>query len=424
MRYLVFKIGILLLCFFFLQKGRAFSLEYQFGAQLYERFYIENNYFDSFTGKFDRDETTNIVTVYPDFYLSSGKKIGLYLLADASWIHSWNTDESDEIIVELENAYASMTRNKTSVYLGLQTFQVGRGFIMESDEPGITLKTNWPGRFYSSFQAARIIDTSPLLSILIGYKIGFLENFNIFGTWFNDTDNSFADMLNNQDQALWGLDQTAVESEGDFFYMGTSGEFFIKDVYVSGIFILERGNGTLVLEYPYTAIDFNLSSYLLDIDFGYNLTDRFSAGSFLFVSGGGQNPGKREINAFISPMPYNPRTAIFFNSRFNDQKRWDSLSKEGIRWAGVIAPGVTIDAQLMENFNSELTLAAFFPEKKPSDSQNWYGWEADIFLTYMIRNRHKLFFEAALFQHGDFYKANGQKPDPTTKFLLGIHTFF
>lgn len=424
MRCLTFKIGILLLCFFFLPKGVALSVEYQFRTQIYELFYIENNYFDAFSGKFNRDETTNIVTVYPDLYLSSGKKVGLYLLADASWIHSWNADEPDEVRVELENAYASMIQNNTSIYLGLQSFQIGRGFIMESNEPGITLNTSGPGRFYASLQAARIIDTSPLVSILIGYKIGFLEQFNLFGTWFNDADNSFADMLNTQDQPLWYLNQAVVESKGDFFWVGTSGDFFIKDIYMSGIFIIERGNGTVVLESPYTVLDFTLSSYLLDVDFGVNLADWFSAGAFLFLSGGGQNPEKRELNLFVSPMPYNPRTAIFFNGRFNDQKRWDSLSKEGIRWSGVIAPGVTIDTQLTENFNSEITLAVFFPEEKPSSSQNWYGWEADIFLTYTIRNRHSLFFEAAFFQHGDFYKINGYNPDVTTRFLMGIHTFF
>jgi len=440
MKHFVFKIGALLLYFLILQEGKAFSLEYQFGAQLDERFYIENNYFDSFTGEFDRNDTYNIVTVSPDFYLSSGKKAGLYLLADFSWIHSWDADEPDEINVELANAYVGAVRNKTSVYLGLQTFQVGKGFIMESAEPGITLNTSGPGRFYASFQAARVIDTSPLVSIIIGYKIDFLENLEIFGTWFNDSDNRFADMLNNQgqaltdrwlyqrNQALWVLNQAGlfnfVESEGDFFWMGTSSDFFIKDIYVSGIFIIERGNESVTLEYPSRVLDFHLSSYLLNIDFGYNVTDRFSAGAFVFVSGGDLHPEKRELNVFISPMPYNPRTAIFFNGNFNDQKSSNSLSKEGLRWAGVIAPGVTFDMQPAENFNSELTFAAFFPEKKPYGGQKWYGWEVDILLTYMIQNRHKLFFETAFFQHGDFYTADGQKPDSATQFIMGIHTFF
>jgi hypothetical protein len=433
------KIQIIILCLFTLIPLSGFSLEYQAGLLFDEQLSLANNFFDSTSGKFNQSESDNIIVVSPNLYVAAGNKLNLYLLADLFWTHSWDAAETDELDAEFVNAYLTIRKNKLYSDIGIQTFRLGRGHIMASNEPGITFQYQPNNKFFCTFEAARIIDTSPIISTTIGYKRGFLEKMAVFSAWFQDNDNGFADMLNYQDsaltnrwlysrnQGLWLLSQNDLlnfsNSEGNLFWYGISYDFFLGDIYLSGIMMIETGSGSITLEYPNRVWEFTLSSYLIDMDVSYTVNDSFSISTFLFITGG-INDDQRNINTFIAPMPRNDRTSIFFSQHFNDQIEEDFLSKGGIYWAGVIAPGVKINYYLSEKLNTGITLAAFFPEKNPSDERNWYGWEIDTHVSYTIKEKYTLFSEFGFFQHGNFYQYQGRTPDPATKFTMGINTFF
>ncbi|MBA4367233.1 MAG: hypothetical protein C0403_06300, partial [Desulfobacterium sp.] len=199
---LIYKIQIILCFLFVLIPTTSFSLEYQTGVFLEEQLTLENNYFNSTTGKFNQRDPLNIIVISPNLYVSTGNQLSLYLLTDLFWTHSWNSLETDELDAEFVNAYVTLCNKKLTSDIGIQSFDLGKGHIMSSNEPGITVQYQSTRKLSCTLEAARIINTSPILSTTIGYQTGFSENLNLFGVWFQDNDNSFADMLNYQDQAL------------------------------------------------------------------------------------------------------------------------------------------------------------------------------------------------------------------------------
>jgi hypothetical protein len=433
------KIQIILYCLLALIPATAFSLEYQPGVFLDEQLVLENNYFDSTSGKYNQSDPYNMIVISPNLYISEGNQFSFYLLTDLYWTHYWDSLEEDELEAEFVNAYVTLCHKKLTSDIGIQSFNLGKGHIMTGSEPGITIHYQSTRKLSCTLEAARVIDTSPIVSTTIGYQTGFSENLSLFGVWFQDNDNGFADMLNYQDQALmnrwlyarnpylWLLNQADLlnftQSQGDLFWYGINSDIFLGDFYLSGIMMIETGSGSITLEYPDRVWEFTLSSYLVDVDLNYNFTDSFSAGTFIFIIGG-MNNREKDIHTFIAPMPRHDRTSIFFSQRFSDQIEDDFLSKGGIYWAGVIAPGIKIDYHRTEKLRSSITLAVFFPEDTPSDNRSWYGWEADTNLSYTIQEKYTLSCEFGLFQHGDFYQYQGKTPDPATKFTMGIHTFF
>ncbi|MFH2066361.1 MAG: hypothetical protein ABIK15_14260 [Pseudomonadota bacterium] len=433
------KINTIILCLLIQLPTAAFSLEYQVGAMLDQQLTLENNYFNSTSGNFNQSDPFHIITISPNLHVSEGNLFSLYLLADLTWDHTWNEENTDELSAEFANAYVSLRKFDLISDIGIQSFRLGRGYIMAGNEPGITAQYQFTRKLSGKLEAAEIIHTSPILSTTIDYQIGFLEKLSIFGAWFHDNDNGFADMLNYQDQVLlnrwlysrnrtlWLLDQTDLlnfsKSEGNLFWYGLSGDIFLGDFFLSGIMILETGSGTVTLEYPHRDWEFTVSSYLIDMDLTYTMNNSFSAGTFLFITGG-TDARQKNFNTFIAPMPQNNRTAIFFSSRFSNQIEENFLSKGGIYWAGVIAPGIKIQYDPSENWQTAFTLATFFPEDKPAAERNWYGWEADFDVSYTIQNNYTLFCESGWFQHGNFYEYQGKTPDPATKFTIGINAFF
>ena len=401
---------------------------------------LENNYLDSLSGTFNQRDPFNIISVSPSLHISQKNRLHLDLIADLTWTHYWEGDpDANDLDAELINAFATMQTQKITVELGIQSFQLGGGYIMASEEPGIAIHYQPTHTLSAEIKAASIIHTSPIVWAAIDYQFGFLEKIGLFGAWFQDNGNSFADMLAYQDtfllnrwlynrnRLLWLLNQNNLlnftDSRGDLYWYGLRGSVFLGNCFLSGIVIFETGNGDITIEYPSRKWDFTVSSYLVDIDFCYTAADLFSITTFLFVSGG-IDSGRGYIDAFIAPMPRNNRTSIFFSPQFSDQIDEDFLSKGGIYWAGVIAPGINVKYHPSESWESGITIAAFFPEDPPADRRDWYGWEADISLSYTWQQRYTVFCELGWFQHGDFYTDQGDTPTPAGMATLGVQTFF
>jgi len=244
------KRGWLLLFLLLLIPVPVFPLDYQAGIALDQQLTVENNYFDSISGNFDQDETYNIIGLSPNLALSTNNHLSLYLLADLSWTHTWGdelTDE-DQLDAEFIHAYLTVRQSGLEADLGIQTFSLGKGYIMESEEPGINVKYTIHNRLSCLLEAAGIMDASPIASVSLEYKTGFLEHVRVFGAWYQDRDNAFADMFNYQDRILtdwwlstrnyrlWLLNQNdllnAAASEADLFWYGLSGDYFLGDIYV------------------------------------------------------------------------------------------------------------------------------------------------------------------------------------------------
>jgi hypothetical protein len=66
-----------------------------------------------------------------------------------------------------------------------------------------------------------------------------------------------------------------------------------------------------------------------------------------------------------------------------------------------------------------------FPQGNLFDRDAWYGWEADTRMSYEFYQNQRLFVDAGIFIHGDFFKQRyGFRPDPATRIVAGVHLMF
>ncbi|OEU71976.1 MAG: hypothetical protein BA864_08410 [Desulfuromonadales bacterium C00003093] len=396
--------------------SNAYPFDYILKGEISERFYVVENAVNLESGRFDIDDTYNTLYVSPSMAFSFGSSVDGLLAADIECLHSIES-EKDGVDVLLRSAYLTWRTGRSTVRAGQQPFLIGKGLILDNDEPGISIDYRIKGPYYSGIDAVIVEDSSPLASITLGYKPGFLERLELFGVWFSDEDDSIAEAI----ERIIGSKRS--HSTGDLFWYGVRADLFLWDVYFSGIFMMQ--DGRINLKKGDRERHEGLSSYLMDVGLDYNFSDCFSAGAFLFLTSGDKHPRRGEFHSFISVIPYNPRTSIFFNGGINEQFSSDAVSLSGITPAGVIAPGIRVICQPSDRLSAEMTVALMLAEKRPSSKQKWYGWEADLIFAYAASKDVVLFLEADYFHHGDFFKTRyGRRPDPVTYLILGLNLFF
>ncbi|MDY6934817.1 MAG: hypothetical protein SVZ03_11450 [Spirochaetota bacterium] len=396
-----------LLGFIVIIKATAYAYEYGIVYEISENYYRESNFYRNNALIFDHDDEYNFISITPGLIFSAGNRLGGYFLADLSWFHYFDAkDNSDDIDINLIEAYLHLTLVKTSIQVGQKSFLFGRGLIMDSDEPGVLLEFQPISRFYCSLESCKVWELSPIASILLSYQLDFLEKVELFGVFCHDADDGFAKMMNWINPSLLGnyfIDNIA-GSSGDLFWYGLNAELFIWNIYTSGIAIIQKGRETVTISYPFREerVDFSINSYMIDMGIDYNLTDQISAGIFSIMSRGDMEPVRGEFSAFFSPLPNNTRMAIFFQG-FGNQMPLDAFSLGGITLAGIIASGLRIDYQPIDEILVEMNTGLLFPEEKPSRSRNYYGWETDLSLSYVICDRCKLTIEADFFKYGNYF---------------------
>ncbi len=403
----------------------AFDLKY--GGEIREQVFLERNYFSSEDpAGFTFDDTGNFIAVSPFVSISSGTS-NLYLMGDIFSIHSFD-DGSDEVDAELVNAFVSLSENGMSGSLGKQPFSFGRGFIVDGNEPGITFEIGLKRSAYLRFQGARVSDSSNILSLGLGVVPGLFEKAEVFGVVFRDNDNSIAGALNQYFEVITPTRSWTIPldiSSGTLFWIGGGADMFIGDVYASGTIILQDGNIKLKSESPSVSQEYSVPSFLFDVEGQYNLTQNISPGLFLFVMKGDQPGSSGDLGVFISPLPINSRTAIFLNEKFGLGDTSDSASAGGINFAGVIAPGVKIDYTPTEGTALQLSGTLLFPYETPDSGQTFFGWETDLMLTYELTKNQKLYLEADVFFHGNYYEDDrGSSPSAASRVILGYNIWF
>lgn len=400
--------------------GSCHALEYQGFVEVFEGLFYENKYLDQGTGTFDYDETYLVTGLYPEVHVDSSNGISAHASGELEWIHSWDAEDENDLTFEMANIYLAYSISNGFVQAGLQSFSGGRSMIYDTDEPGVSLGWDIQNNLYLRGEAFRIFDHSPMAKLTLGYEPGFLETLEIFGAWYHDADDRIADLY-----ASFDPESHISGSSAHLFWIGGQADVFIGDFYVCFLGAHEFGSVETTDSYGQNRPDMDVAAYLIDFEVNYNFSTNFSAAGFVFSASGDDRPETGNLNAFISPMPFNRRTAIFFNGGYERYDIEEAVMPGGVTWEGVVSPGIRMEYQLHPKVLSELTAAVMYPEGDLFDQDEWYGWETDIRLSWRFYQNHWLFLEAGRFTHGEFFKEKqGFRPDPATRMAAGARFLF
>ncbi len=412
----------------------AFAFDVNLGGDAADYFYLENNFIDPATGLYTPEDAYNLLNFKPGLLFSQGSMFSGYILGDISWLHSFNRhDEINDYDAEVTQAFFTLSGNKNSLQIGLQPFQLGNGFILFNEEPGITLAYAPSMQYYIKAEAAGIMTSSAIAAMTLGYKPGFLEYIEIFGVWYRDTDKKLSELLNTIPEIVVS-DSRIINNKGDLFWFGANGNLLLGPFYLSGCMIYQFGSPTITIETPilwtggvlhnYSDQSVSVSSGLLDLQIDYTFSPDASMGLIFFYTSGDISPTDRNINTFLSPIPFNTRTGIFF-SGFGLIDGSDRIELVGTRWTGVIAPGINFNVRLIENLTLDAILTLIYPEETHTSAQQMYGWEIDSLISYNILKKIDLIFEADIFHYGDFFKTlENSVPKAATRIMIGINGYF
>ena len=160
----------------------------------------------------------------------------------------------------------------------------------------------------------------------------------------------FAGTLRNETLTGTPVGETLLEnltSEGYLGLCGVSMNWFLGDFYLTALGAYEFGTMEFDADGGQRAMD--VSAFMFDVGVEKNLLNKLSIGLFCFSASGDSKPLRGRFTAFISPLPYNSRASIFFDSGFPDREERDTLSFGGVTPFGVIAPGMSLTAQLHQD---------------------------------------------------------------------------
>ncbi len=395
----------------------GYSFEYRLGAEIFEGLFKEDNYLDEATATFDYDETYNIFGIYPEGVVEFGGNISGYAFGELEWFHSWDAEDSDDLDGKLADLFLSYSASGFSADVGLQPFLVGRGMVFYSDEPGVALRYDISKNTYIKGDAFKVFDNSPMAKITLGYCPGFLESVEIIGAGYYDSDDRIAELYEPF------YENANLESSGHLFWVGGQADYFIQGVFVSCLILHQFGS--VEIDAGSGAYDLDVSAYLFNIDMNYNISRQLSAGAFVFSASGDHSPESGSLHAFMSPMPFNQTTSIFFNGGFKRYDIDEAVRLGGVTWDGVIAPGVKLEYQPNPKIIAELVGATMFPQGDLFNRDVWYGWETDTRLSYEFYPGKHLFAEGGMFWHGNYFNQKyGYRPDPATRFVAGMSLIF
>lgn len=400
----------------------AFCLDHHFGWEMFDGLFKKTNFPDApLTSEAGDsglvDDTYAILGLYPELRLGLEGHFDARAQAGLEWTHSWDAENHDDWNAEAIAATLGYHARRLSVEAGLQPLRAGRGLIAYGDEPGATV--NWKGWAPFTFhaEASQVLDTSPLALLSVSMSPGFLETVEVFAAGFHDRDGAMTDVFASV------VRNPLARADGDLFWVGIDADIFLKNASVSGILMGEWGN--VALHLPSRDRRMDAASHLFDGEISYPFFDKLSLSAFVFAAGGDSHPANGTLTAFVSPMPFNSRTLIFFNGGFSRYEASETVGFGGVTWDGAVAPGLGAAYQAFDEVSVELTAAILFPERHAFSADTAYGWEADARLSYAFYQKQRIFLEAGVLVYGDYWKDTlGYRPDPATMAAGGIDLFF
>ncbi len=393
----------------------AAALDHHLGVEMGWTHYSLNNYFDQSQWRFSRDENNHVFSVTPELYFWVRDGVSGHLQADLTWKPDPDEDE-DALEADLIIAYLSLSNETMNVDFGRKLVQFGNGLIMVDDTLAASFGLN-RGKTFVEMKAAQVGDNSPMVGLSMGIRPGDFEQLELFGVWFQDNDDIFANSVSFDLQFL------DITSSGDLYWIGAAADLFVGQAYLTAVGAIQQGRINLQGNSQKRAAD--VRAYFADIGVEVNLDQRSSLGAFCFMTSGDRDPLQGDIKAALSILAYNPRAAIFFDDDFMDRDDTENFTYSGVTSGGVIAPGLTFAFEPSHGFLLAATVATFYAQEKRPDGSRWYGWEADLELSYAFGGRYKLLVTAACFQHGDYFESVlGEIPDSATLLSVGVNVEF
>jgi hypothetical protein len=386
-----------------------------------ETYTIQNNYFDREEGSFTRDESYNLLRVTPS--LSWAPQQGLHLFGSVDFI--WQSpvyDDDETLVAKLTAAYLDLSSPAARLTVGGIPMQFGRGLIM-ADETLAAIVEFTHDQSYLEVKAARIQDSSPMASIGVGYRPSRFEYVQLFGVWFSDRDDIIADT-----PLFPGRDRS---SSADLYWLGASAELFVGPALFSMVGAYQTGRFAVDVTYrsifpPFQerthSIEKDVSAYFVDLALEANVAQWSSVGAFCYVASGDEELGQDDFGAYTTIHAYNPRLAIFFDPNFIDTDNSEQFTFGGVTRNGVVAPGITLTVQPVEQVTLEASAASLYAQESSTNGDRHYGYEIDVGVTLKVMKKHEIFLQAARFEHGNFFESrqgSGASFDPAIQLVIG-----
>lgn len=400
------------------------AADYHPGLDLGISYYSHDNYLDRgdldlpVQSRFADDRSYLLIKAEPYLSFKLLDSLGGFIQASVDWENDREEEGEEAVETDLNDAYLTLSGPGVSVTGGLQTISFGNGLIMTDNVPSAILDVTH-GKAYMQWTWAQALDSSPMLGATMGFHPGHYEHAALFGIWFQDQDDAFAQAIPRIYRLL-----LEPESDGDLYWAGVSAELFVGRGQLSLVGAYEWGRFRL-LDNSQT-LKRNVSAYFGDLSLEGNLSDWCSLGVFVYAASGDDTPLRGDLNAFVSITPFNPRADIFFDPEFLGRNTKDEkLTFNGGLFGGVIAPGLTLNFIWASGLSLEATLATFYAHQALDDGSRWYGWEVDLGVSYSFARNYTLYAEAARFEHGDYYESLlNEKVDPAMRFSAGLRAGF
>ncbi len=390
---------------------------------------------------FSADSHYNLLYAAPALLLSQGKQAKFFLSGDLLWQHeSYNSSENEysesSLETELTGAYLQLEGERFRTRIGIQPLQFGKGLISLDDGPALSFTAKLR-RWSVTGIGGLILDQSPIAGLTLAYRPSMFDYFSLFGVWFKDDetfeqlswiDEIFGDWywLDEEASAEMAVDQYRfidLTGEADLKWIGASMELLLNQIYLTAIAAYEWGG--ITVNHLYSRQRKNLNAFLLDVSAANNLTPWLSLELFLFTASGSGDFSGKTIGTFVSPLPNNTRTLIFFEPSWLDRDPTETLIFGGSTYYGVVAPGMTLDLLPTNRLLLTFTWGLFYPQKTPRADRDFYGLEMDFNVNYQVNRRTNLYLETAYFSYGNFFENQlNRSLDPAVHFGTGCRIVF
>jgi hypothetical protein len=367
---------------------------------------------------FTKNRAYGFINLHPSLSVQVNEWVYGNVGVNVSWENPVDEGQEDEVESDVTSAYLSFKGSHIRTDIGIQPIEFANGFILADNVLAAVIQGDI-GKGYAKLEAACVLDSSPMVGLTLGYRPGYFERLEIFGVWLSDRDDTLAYSLPYAYQELLDL-----SSEGNLYYFGGAADLFVGDALLTFVGAYQSGQYTVgYLSNGRFEVDVN--AYFGDISLEKNLSDSCTVGFFCYLASGDDTPFRSDIETFIAATPYNPRATIFFDPDFMDNDDADRLTFSSGFFGGAIAPGISLTLLSEWGLTAEAALIYLYAHRSLDDGSQWYGWEADLAVSYAFGKKYRLFVEAARFEHGDYFESLlDEKIDPAVRFVAGIDASF
>jgi hypothetical protein len=379
---------------------------------------IQDNFLRRDILGFTKNRSYGFVNLHPSLIVGTNEKIHGYFSVDVTWENPQDQGQEDEVDAEVASAYLSFTGSHIRSGIGIQPVEFANGFILADNLLAAVIHGH-QGNGYAELKAARVLDSSPMMGVTLGYHPDYFERLELFGVWLTDRDDTLASSYPTAVQDAFDL-----SSDGALYYFGAAADLFVGDALLTFVGAYQTGEFTVGF-LTNGRTDVNVNAYFGDISLEKNLSNSCTVGLFCHLTSGDDTPFNRDFESFLSVMPYNPRAAIFFDPDFMDNNDADRFTFSGGFFGGSAAPGISLTLLSKRGLTAEAALIYLYAQQALDDGSRWYGWEADLAVSYTFRKKYRLFMEAARFEHGDYFESFlNEQIDPAVRFSAGVHASF